>query len=115
MLPWFVRTGDTRFADTLIPREESAVKADRQSADCSIPVARVAREFPHTTGMLGYPTMQFSDRAAGRTTPRQKGDSGMDGATVYTHLLWEHGLVGHEPRQWGVKIACLTQSGMDGK
>jgi hypothetical protein len=38
----------------------------------------------------------------------------MDAATVYTHLLWEHGLVGHEPRQWGVKIACLTQSDMDG-
>lgn len=38
----------------------------------------------------------------------------MDAATVYTHLLWEHGCVRHEPRQWGVKIACLTQSDMDG-
>jgi len=34
----------------------------RQSADCSIPVARVAREFLHITGTLGYPTMQFSGR-----------------------------------------------------
>ena len=39
----------------------------------------------------------------------------MEAATVYTHLLREHGLVGHEPRQWGVvKIVCLTQSDMDG-
>jgi len=39
----------------------------------------------------------------------------MDAATVYAHLLLEHGLVGHEPRQWDVvKIVCLTQSDMEG-
>src|SRR6266852_7920190 len=34
----------------------------RQSADCSIPVADVAREFLHTTGTLSYPTTQLSGR-----------------------------------------------------
>src|SRR5260370_12755717 len=38
------------------------MSADRQSADCSIPVADVAREFLHTTGTLSYPTTQLSGR-----------------------------------------------------